>query len=79
VGGSRIDRRRWLSVSQAAQAWGCSKRYIRKLVETGKVRATKRGGGKWWISIAGLKQRSDLLGIDAYIDAVEFAATRHHE
>ena len=44
----------WISIEEAAQASGYHPNYVRKLVRSGKVSATKKGP-MWWIERDSLK------------------------
>ena len=45
----------WISAKEAAELSGYNLKYLRRVVQHGKIRAEKKGGHDWWIDKASLQ------------------------
>ena len=63
-------RERWMSVSDFAEIFGKPARTVRRHCRLGRLPASKRDGGAWFIDYAKIKARTETGGDVLYADAV---------
>ena len=65
-----MSRTDWVSITEACELTAYKPKYLRRVLQSGKIKAEKKGGHDWWIdkkSLLAYKKAMDDLGDTKFV------------